>query len=174
MTNILEIYTLLAPRINYPLQPTYRCKEKFIGYVNLLLSLISTPQQVVAINLTGEAGKRVNPQAEQGVKIDYLEHGQPCILNPDGTIKTSETIGYSIQRGIFKAVNSTNYKQFITEDTDEIADEAYLQPLLTSLYLLYTGLTASEAVMYLNDACTKDPTQVNMKQVNLDDIKRRI
>ena len=174
MTNVLDIYTQLAPRINYPLQPTFRCKEKFIGYINLLLSLTSTPQEVVAINLTGESGARINPKAEDNIKIEYLEHGEPCILNPDGTIRTHHTVGYAIYRGIFKATGSELHKDFVTSDTDELVDDYYLQPLLTSLYLLYSGITPNEAVMYLNDACTKDMSSINMNNINVDKLKRQI
>ena len=39
MSNVLDIYKALAVRINYPITPTYRCMQKIIGYINLLMSL---------------------------------------------------------------------------------------------------------------------------------------
>ena len=50
MTNVKDIYKALAVRINYPVQPTYRCLEKVIGYINLLLSLTNTHQILACLD----------------------------------------------------------------------------------------------------------------------------
>ena len=172
MTTVKDIYTQLAVRINYPIQPTYRCLSKIIGYINLLLSLTNTPQVVVEVKLQGPPRKRF--YKKQGEKIAYLKHGQPCKLNPDGTIDTPEESGFVIRNGLFISLENGATKDFVTSETDILADDYYLQPLLTSLYLIISGVQPTEAVQYLNDACTRTDVKVETRQVNLSTIKRKL
>lgn len=172
MTNVNDIYKSLAVRINYPVQPTYRCMEKIIGYLNLLLSLTNTPQVIVEVALSGAPRKRY--YRKQGEKIAYLKNGEPCKLNPDGTIDTAFDTAYVIRNGLFVSLQDGSTKNFITDSTDVLADDYYLQPILTALYLVISGVQPSEAVMYINDACTRSVAKVDTKQVDINKIKRRL
>lgn len=174
MANVNDIYTQLAPRINYPLTPTYRCKWKIIGFINLLLSYCNTPQEIQEVELQGQPGARYYISTDWTRKISYLKSGKPCKLNPDGTINTAETTGFIIQKGLFKDLETNVYKDFVTSETDVLVDEKYTQALLTSLYLIYQGVQPVEAAMYLNDACTKGNSEMVMKPIDLQNIKRRI
>lgn len=172
MTNVKDIYAALAVRINYPVEPTYRCMQKIIGYINLLLSLSNTPQVIVEVPLSGEPNKRYYKRNNE--KIAYLKNGSPCILNPDGTIKTKDTTAYVIRTGLFQDLETGKVKNFITNDTDVLADDYYLQPILTSLFLVLSGVQPSEAVMYINDACTQSTAKVETRQVDVNRIRRRL
>lgn len=174
MANVLDIYTQLAPRINYPLTPTYRCKWKIIGYINLLLSYCNTPQEVQEVELQGPPGARYYHSTDWTRKIAYLKSGERCKLNPDGTINTSEKTGFIIQKGLFKDLETNVYKDFITSETDVLVDEKYMQAMLTSLFLIYQGVQPVEASMYLSDACTKANAEFSSKPIDLRNIKRRI
>lgn len=172
MTNVNDIYKALAVRINYPIQPTYRCMQKIIGYINLLLSLTNTPQMVIEVELSGQPNKRYYRKDNE--KIAYLKNGEPCKLNPDGTIHTKDETAYVIRNSMFVGLQEGEPKGFVTDETDILADDYYLQPLLTSLFLVISGVQPSEAVMYLNDACTRTTAKVETRQVNIDRIKRRL
>lgn len=172
MTTVSDIYTALAVRINYPVTPTYRCLQKIIGYINLLVSLANTPQVIVEVPLSGDPLKRYYSRI--GERVAYLKSGKPCKLNPDGTIHTKEESGYVIRTGLFQDANTGATKTFVTSETDILADDYYLQPMLTSVYLLLNGVQPNEAAMYLTDACTRTSTEVNTAQINLKDIRRRI
>lgn len=171
MANMLDIYKALAVRINYPIQPTYRCLQKIIGYVNLLLSLTNTPQFIVEVPLSGEPNKRFYKVS--GEKIDYLTNGEPCKLNPDGTIHTKDETALVIRTGLFQDSDG-NVKNFVDSETDKLSDEYYLQPLLTALFLVLSGVQPSEAAMYINDACTRSVARVHTQQVDIKQIKRRL
>ena len=172
MTNMMDIYKALAVRINYPVQPTYRCMQKIIGYLNLLLSLSNTPQAIVEVALSGEPGKRYyNKNNEQ---IAYLKDGRPCKLNPDGTIHTKDETAFVIRKGLFQDLQTGSVKQFVTQDDDILSDDYYLQPILTSLFLVLSGVQPSEAVMYINDACSRSNAGVETRQVDTTRIKRRL
>lgn len=172
MTNVLDIYKALAVRINYPVTPTYRCMQKIIGYLNLLLSLTNTPQAIIEVALDGEPNKRYYKRANE--KIAYLLNGKPCTLNPDGTIHTKDETAYVIRNGLFLGLQSGEPRNFISDETDILADDYYLQPILTSLFLVISGVPPTEAVMYINDACTRSVAKVNTKQVNVRKIERRL
>lgn len=172
MTNVKDIYKALAVRINYPVQPTYRCLEKVIGYINLLLSLTNTPQIIVEVPLKGNPGKRVYKKV--GEKISYMLNGEPAKLNPDGTINTKDETAYVIRNGLFVDLESGETKNFVTSETDILADDYYLQSILTSLYLVLNGVQPNEAVMYINDACTRSVAKVNTRMLDIDKIKRRL
>ncbi len=172
MTNMMDIYKALAVRINYPVQPTYRCMQKIIGYLNLLLSLSNTPQAIVEVALSGEPGKRyLNRKNEQ---IAYLKDGRACKLNPDGTIHTNDESAFVIRKGLFQDLQTGSVKQFITSEDDILSDDYYLQPILTSLFLVLSGVQPSEAVMYINDACSRSNAGVETRQVDTTRIKRRL
>ena len=173
MTTVKDIYTALAVRINYPVQPTYRCLQKIIGYINLLVSLSSTPQVIIEVELSGEPRKRYY-NSSTNEKVAYLKNGKPCKLNPDGTIDTKDKTAYIIRTGLFQDISSGSPKKFVTSETDVLADDYYLQPILTSLFLALNGVTPSEAVMYINSACSKSNADANIKQINMDNIKRRL
>ena len=172
MTNVKDIYKALAVRINYPVQPTYRCLEKVIGYINLLLSLTNTPQIIVEVPLKGNPGKRVYKKV--GEKISYMLNGEPAKLNPDGTINTTDETAYVIRNGLFVDLESGETKNFVTSETDILADDYYLQSILTSLYLVLNGVQPNEAVMYINDACTRSVAKVDTRMLDIDRIKRRL
>lgn len=172
MTNILDIYKALAVRINYPVQPTYRCMQKIIGYINLLLSLSNAPQVVVEVQLSGPPNKRYYNKDNE--KIAYLKDGKACTINPDGTIKTKDETAFVIRTGLFVGLQEGETKNFVTDETDVLADDYYLQPLLTSLFLVISGVQPSEAVMYINDACTRSTALVDVKQVDINRVKRRL
>lgn len=172
MTTVRDIYKALAVRINYPVEPTYRCLQKIIGYINLLISLSNTPQVIVEVPLSGEPNKRFYNRI--GEKVAYLKNGKPCPLNPDGTIRTADSTAYVIRTGMFQSLDTGEAKKFVTSDTDILSDDFYLQPILTSLYLTLNGVNPSEAVMYINSACTKSFTQANLKQINMSDIRRKL
>ena len=172
MTNIKDIYTNLAVRINYPVNPTYRCLNKIIGHLNLLLSLSTTPQVIVEVQLSGESGKRYYDNNNE--KIAYLKSGKPCLYNPDGTINTKEKTGYVIRTELFVDLETNRPKKFVDTETDVLADDMYLQPILTSLFLVLQGVSPTEAVMYINDACTKSDGKVQTRQIDMSKVKRRI
>ena len=172
MTNIADIYKALAVRINYPIQPTYRCMQKIIGYINLLLSLTNTPQIIVEVPLSGEPRKRFYKRT--GEKIAYLLNGEPAPINPDGTINTPDSSAYVIRTGLFQSLNDGSVKNFVTSEEDILSDDYYLQPLLTALFLTISGVQPSEAVMYINDACTRSTAKVHTQQVDLKRVKRRL
>ena len=172
MTNVLDIYKSLAVRINYPIEPTYRCLQKIIGYLNLLISLTNTPQVTIEVELSGEPGKRYYNKV--GEKVAYLKSGKPCKLNPDGTINTSEKTGYVIRTGLFQDFNSGASKKFVTSETDVLSDGYYLQPILTALFLAISGVSPGEAVMYINDACTKSVSSVDTSMIDVNKAKRRL
>lgn len=172
MTNIADIYRALAVRINYPVQPTYRCMQKIIGYINLLLSLSNTPQVVVEVELAGKDNHKYF--IKEGEKIAYLKDGKPAKLNPDGTIHTKDDTAYVVRTGLFQDLQTGDVKNFVTDETDVLSDDYYLQPLLTALFLTISGVQPSEAVMYINDACTRTVSKVEMKQVDVNRIKRRL
>lgn len=172
MTTVSDIYQALAVRINYPVTPTYRCLQKIIGHINLIVSLANTPQVIVEVPLSGEPNKRFYNRI--GERIAYLKSGKPCQLNPDGTIHTKEESGYVIRTGLFQDPDTGNPKIFVTSEKDVLADDYYLQPMLTAVYLLLNGVQPNEAALYLIDACTKTQSEVETSQVNLDNIKRRI
>lgn len=172
MTNVSDIYKALAVRINYPVQPTYRCLQKIIGYINLLISLANAPQAIIEVPLSGSPNKRYyNSNHEQ---ISYLLDGTPCKLNPDGTIHTKDSTAYVVRTGLFVGLQQGEVKNFVTDETDILADDYYLQPILTALYLIISGVQPSEAVMYINDACSRSTAKADVKQVNLSRIKRRL
>lgn len=172
MSNVTDIYKALAVRINYPIEPTHRCIQKIIGYLNLLLSLSNTPQYVVEIPLEGEP--KAKYPAKVSDRIAFLKNGKPCEMNPDGTINTSDTSAFTIRTGLFQNLDDGTIKNFVTSETDVLADDYYLQPILTSLYLVLSGVSPSEAVMYINDACTRSSAKAHTQQVDLDSIKRRL
>lgn len=172
MTNMLDIYKALAVRINYPVQPTYRCIQKIIGYLNLLLSLSNTPQTIIEVQLAGTPGHRYyNRNNEQ---IAYLKDGRPCKLNPDGTIATKDETAFVIRKGLFQDLQTGSPKTFITSEDDILSDDYYLQPILTSLFLVLSGVQPSEAVMYINDACSRSFAEVDTRQIDTKRIKRRL
>lgn len=172
MTTVKDIYTALAVRINYPVEPTYRCMQKIIGYINLLVALSNTPQIIVEVELSGEPNKRFYKRT--GETVAYLKNGEPCPLNPDGTIRTADKTAYVIRTGLFQSIDTGASKKFVTSETDILADDYYLQPILTSLYLVLNGVNPSEAVMYINSACSKDFASVDTKMINMKKIKRRL
>jgi hypothetical protein len=172
MTNVLDIYKALAVRINYPVTPTYRCLQKIIGYINLLLSLSNTPQVIVEVQLSGEPNKRYYKRANE--KIAYLLDGKPCKLNPDGTIHTKDETAFVIRTGLFQSLDTGEVKNFITTETDVLSDDYYLQPILTSLFLVISGVQPSEAVMYINDACSRSNAKADLRQVDISKITRRL
>lgn len=172
MTNVADIYKALAVRINYPVTPTYRCMQKVIGYLNLLISLSNTPQVVIEVALSGPKHKRYYKRSDE--KIAYLLNGKACKLNPDGTIDTADESAYVIRTGLFQNLSDGSPKTFITDESDILADDYYLQPILTALYLVISGVQPSEAVMYINDACTKSVAEADVRQVDMRHIKRRL
>lgn len=172
MTNMADIYRALAVRINYPVQPTYRCMQKIIGYLNLLLSLSNTPQVIVEVALSGEPNKRYYNRV--GELIAYLKDGKPCKLNPDGTIYTKDETAYVIRKGLFQDLQTGSVKNYITSEDDILSDDYYLQPILTSLFLVLSGVQPSEAVMYINDACSRSNADVDTRQIDTRGIKRRL
>lgn len=172
MMNVSDIYKALAVRINYPVQPTNRCMQKIIGYINLLISLTNTPQMIVEVPLQGNANRRYYNRPDE--TIAYLLDGSPCKLNPDGTIYTKDTTAYVIRTGLFQDLQDGSVKKFVTSDTDVLADDYYLQPILTALFLVISGVQPSEAVMYINDACSRSAAKSDLKQINLNRIKRRL
>lgn len=172
MTNVLDIYRALAVRINYPVEPTYRCLQKIIGYLNLLLSLTNTPQVIIEVPLSGPAGKRF--YIKKSEKIAYMLDGSPAKLNPDGTINTKDATAYVIRNGLFQSLSDGSTKNFVTDETDILSDDYYLQPILTSLFLLLSDVPPNEAVMYINDACTKSVAKVHTQMIDTDSIKRRL
>lgn len=172
MTTVNDIYQALAVRINYPIEPTYRCMQKIIGNINLIISLANTPQAIVEVPLSGEPLKRYYHRT--GERIAYLKSGKPCKLNPDGTIHTKEETAYVIRTGLFEDSETGQSKVFITSENDLLSDDYYLQPLLTACYLLLNGVQPNEAAMYIIDACTKTQTEVNTEQINLNNIRKRL
>lgn len=172
MSTVTDIYKALAVRINYPIEPTHRCMQKIIGYLNLLLSLSNTPQYIVEVKLDGNPGKRYYNKRNE--KIAYLLDGSPAQLNPDGTINTKDSTAFVIRSGLFQDNNTGFQKNFVTSEADILTDDYYLQPILTSLFLVLSGVSPSEAVMYINDACTRSTAKVHTQQVNLNNIKRRL
>ena len=172
MSNVTDIYKALAVRINYPIEPTHRCIQKIIGYLNLLLSLTNTPQYVVEVKLDGQPGKRFYNKNNE--KIAYMLDGSPALMNPDGTINTKDSTAFVIRSGLFQDNDTGFQKNFVTSEKDVLTDNYYLQPILTALYLVLSGVSPSEAVMYINDACTRSTAKVHTQQVNLNNIKRRL
>ena len=172
MSNVIDIYKALAVRINYPIEPTHRCIQKIIGYLNLLLSLTNTPQYVVEVKLDGKPGKRFYNKNNE--KIAYMLDGSPAVMNPDGTINTKDSTAFVIRSGLFQDNDTGFQKNFVTSEKDVLTDNYYLQPILTALYLVLSGVSPSEAVMYINDACTRSTAKVHTQQVNLNNIKRRL
>lgn len=172
MTDVLDIYKALAVRVNYPITPTYRSMQKVIGYLNLLLSLANAPQAIVEVALSGPDNAKYYRRV--GEQVAYMKNGKPVKLNPDGTIHTKDTSAYVVRTGLFQSLQDGSVKKFITDSTDILADDYYLQPILTSLYLLLSGVTPGEAVMYINDACTRTITEVDTSQVDVRRIKRRL
>lgn len=172
MSNVNDIYKALAVRINYPVTPTYRCLEKIIGYINLLLSLTNTPQMIVEVPLKGSNHHKV-PQVRTD-KISYMLNGEPAKINPDGTIDTTDSTAYAIRNGLFLSIEDGSVKQFVTSETDVLADSYYLQPILTALYLVINGVQPNEAVMYINDACTRSVAKVDTRMIDVNKIRRRL
>ena len=172
MSNVTDIYKALAVRINYPIEPTHRCIQKIIGYLNLLLSLTNTPQYVVEVKLDGQPGKRFYNKNNE--KIAYMLDGSPALMNPDGTINPKDSTAFVIRSGLFQDNDTGFQKNFVTSEKDVLTDNYYLQPILTALYLVLSGVSPSEAVMYINDACTRSTAKVHTQQVNLNNIKRRL
>ena len=172
MSTVTDIYKALAVRINYPIEPTHRCMQKIIGYLNLLLSLSNTPQYIVEVPLDGKPNKRFYNKKNE--KIAYMLDGSPVPLNPDGTINTTDSTAFVIRTGLFQDRDTGTPKNFITSENDALTDDYYLQPILTSLFLVLSGVSPSEAVMYINDACTRSTAKVHTQQVNLNNIKRRL
>lgn len=173
MTNVKNIYEQLAVRINYPIKPTYRCLQKIIGNLNILISLSNTPQVTIEVPLSGEPNNRYY-EGFNNEKISFLKDGRPCKLNPDGTIHTKDDTAYVIRDSLFTDLDTNRPKKFVTSDTDVLADDYYLQPILTSLFLMLQGVQPSEAVMYINDACTKSNANVDTRQVDMDRVRRRL
>lgn len=172
MTNVLDIYKALAVRINYPVTPTYRCIQKIIGYLNLLISLSSTPQVIIEVALSGSPNKRYYNNGNE--KISYLKDGSPCKINPDGTIHTKDDTAYVIRKGLFQDLQTGAEKIFVSSEDDILSDDSYLQPILTALFLVLSGVQPSEAVMYINDACSKSNAIAQFNQINVNKIKRRL
>lgn len=172
MSNVTDIYKALAVRINYPIEPTHRCIQKIMGYINLLLSLSNTPQYIIEVQLNGEPDKRFYNKF--GEKIAYTLDGTPPIINPDGTIKTKDSSAYVIRTSLFQDNTTGEFKSFVDNPEDNLTDSHYLQPLLTALYLIISGVSPAEAVMYINDACTRSTAKVHTQQINLSNIKRRL
>lgn len=172
MTNVVDIYKALAVRINYPIEPTHRCIQKIIGYLNLLISLSNTPQYIVEVLLEGDPGKRYTTKRSD--RVAYLSDGSPAVMNPGGTINTHDDKAFVIRTGLFMDLQTGDIKNFVTDQTDVLSDDYYLQPILTSLYLVLSGVSPSEAVMYINDACTRSTAKVHTQQINIDNIKRRL
>lgn len=172
MSTVTDIYKALAVRINYPIEPTHRCIQKIIGYLNLLLSLSNTPQYIIEVKLDGEPGKRYYNKRNE--KIAYMLDGSPAVINPDGTINTKDQTAFVLRNGLFIDNDTGFQKNFVTSETDILVDNYYLQPILTSLFLVLSGVGPSEAVMYINDACTRSTAKVSTQQVDLKTIKRRL
>ena len=173
MTAVIDIYKALAVRINYPVTPTYRCLEKIIGYLNLLISLSNTPQVIIEVELKGDPHKRW--YRKSGEKISYTLDGKPAKFNPDGTIDTVDTTAYVIRTGLFVDSETGDSKNFITSRNDILSDDYYLQPILTALYLVISGVQPNEAVMYINDACTRSIAKSDTTMVrNINNIRRRL
>ena len=172
MSNVTDIYKALAVRINYPIEPTHRCIQKIIGYLNLLLSLTNTPQYVIEVKLDGNPGKKFYNKKNE--KIAYMLDGSPAKINPDGTINTNDSTAFVIRSGLFQDSETGALKNFITSEKDILTDDYYLQPILTALFLVLSGVGPSEAVMYINDTCTRSTAKVHTQQVNLNTIKRRL
>ena len=171
-TTIAQLYEQLAVRINYPITPTYRCIQKVIGFINLLLSYVNTPQFIEEVTLSGEAGRR---EYNAGVnRISYLYHGQPVVLNPDGTINTNETKAYIIHKYLIEDSMTEEEKPFVTSEQDILVSDNYVQPFLTALYLLFQGINPTEAVMYINSACTSDNTESNFNMIDVKNIKKKL
>ena len=168
-TTFKQLYEQLAVRVNYPITPTYRCFQKVIGMFNLLLTYVNCPQYIEQVELTGDSGHK----SYTGGKVSYLEDGQPCILNPDGTINTHQTKGYVVHKDIVQSTDGT-YKHFVDSETDTIVSDTYVQPILTALFTLFQGVSPLEASVYINAACTNEMTEVNMKNVDLGHIRRRL
>lgn len=172
MSNVLDIYKALAVRVNYPVQPTYRSLQKIIGYLNLLISLTTTPQVTVEVPLTGQPHKKVYRRKSE--KVAFMLDGRPAKLNPDGTIDTVDNSAYVIRTGLFQELEDGSPKTFVTSETDVLADDYYLQPILTALYLVLQGVQPTEAVMYINDACTTSFAKVETRQIDTTHIRRRL
>lgn len=169
--SVKQLYEQLAVRINYPITPTFRCLSKVIGYINLLLSYTSTTQLIEKVELLGEPDKRYY-EDEFNNRIEYLENG-PCNLNPDGTIRTKDTYGYIVHKSLFRDQDG-NYINYVSTETDVLTSDLYLQPFLTSLFLLFNGVSPDEASMYINQSCFKNNAGPNMQRINLDNVRRRL
>ena len=167
---VQQIYVDLATRINYPLTPSYRCMSKVIGYINILLALVNTPQFISEVELTGEKNHKTYSGKE---KIAYLYSGKPARLNPDGTINTTEDKAYVISKYLFK--NSSNeYISYINNETDMIVNDDYVQPLVTALYLLFNNVSPDEAATYLNSSCSQSQSEMYSGMIDLDNIRKRL
>ena len=101
-------------------------------------------------------------------------NGEPAPINPDGTINTPDSSAYVIRTGLFQSLDDGSVKNFVTSEEDILSDDYYLQPLLTALFLTISGVQPSEAVMYINDACTRSTAKVHTQQVDLKRVKRRL
>lgn len=171
-TTVLDLYQQLAVRINYPVTPTYRCLSKVIGFINILLSYINTPQYIERVELSGDPGHRTYID-ENNNRITYLESGQPCILNPDGTINTNEQYGYIVHKHLF--IDETGLGiAFVSNEHDVLVSDTYTQPILTALYTLFSGVSPDEAVAYINQACFKEVAGNNFNRIDVKNIKRRL
>lgn len=167
---VQQIYVDLATRINYPLTPSYRCMSKVIGYINILLALVNTPQFISEVELTGEDNHKVYSGKE---KIAYLYSGKPARLNPDGTINTTEDKAYVISKYLFKN-SADEYISYISNETDLIVNDEYVQPLVTALYLLFNNVSPDEAATYLNSSCSQSQSETYSGMLDLDSIRNRL
>lgn len=167
---VQQIYVDLATRINYPLTPSYRCLSKVIGYINLLLALVNTPQFISEVELTGEANHKVYNGKE---KIAYLYSGKPAKINPDGTLDTNETKAYVISKYLFRN-SAGQYISYVDNELDEIVNDDYVQPLVTALYLLFNNVSPDEAATYLNSSCSQSQSEMYSGMIDLDSFRKRL
>ena len=89
-------------------------------------------------------------------------------------LNTKDETAYVIRNGLFVDLESGETKNFVTSETDILADDYYLQSILTSLYLVLNGVQPNEAVMYINDACTRSVAKVDTRMLDINRIKRRL
>ena len=150
MTTVSDIYQALAVRINYPVTPTYRCLQKIIGHINLIVSLANTPINTKFILLNHKGTdfsllKKISITSHPDIILITSEDYNPNITDyfAGANVAASLIIEDSIPnlKDIIFEARANGLRKIITFGTSEIAD------VKTSEYANNRSKTATVAIL---------------------------
>lgn len=172
-----DLYIKLAGRINYPLKTTYRIEQKFLAYLNLIITKSNITSATHLVYLAGEPYKKTIPPNLENISIVHCDRkGNPIGINPDGTLNTNETIAIHYNKCLFKTgVNISTSSMFATDMSNYLIYDNYEEPILTSLFQLYNGIPPEEAVESINEYCNNNQAPATyIQETNFKKLRRKL